>query len=469
MRGNIWRRMRREGLLVIVAVMGVALALNALQHDDPTHAAPNAQKTAVFGPVITAPAASPAPPVPATPTPPAATPSATPAPAETAAPAPTEAASPATATPTPFVIKTPLPTLRADMMGVQLHPDITEAEYDTLLWLVGRLGVKWLKLQFDWSQLEPEQGVLSQTGLSYGLFAQRANQQGLHVIASVAKAPGWARATQEEDGPPRDPADLGRFINMMQNVVGVDLYGNSYFEAIEVWNEPNLRREWNGGTLSGTDYMRLFDATYQAVRAGVGGQSIILITAGLAPTGINDGVNAIDDRVYLRQMYNAGLADPKYQSIAIGVHPYGAANPPDARCCGTRGYDDHPSWFFLNTLEDYHAIMQEYGDSRKLWATEFGWGTYDGLLTPDGNPAPPPADPVYFQWITEEDQGNYIIRAFEIGQSLPYMGPMILWNLNFAGQEYVDQQNPQSAYALLRSTVNPLRIAFLMLEAAPKQ
>jgi hypothetical protein len=422
-----------------------------------------------WGPIITAP-----PPAPTdTPGGPTPIPSLTPVPTTT--PPPTATPRAPEVSPTPEITGTPLPTYKADLMGIQIDPAVSLEDYETMLWLVSRLGVKWVKFQFAWDLLEPQQGSFSDVLYKYRLMVQRADQAGLKVMISIAKAPDWARASAEEEGPPRNPQDLASFISRMMGEVRVDMYGNSYFEAIEVWNEPNLRREWNGGTLGGGEYMRYFDAAYNAIRSAEGGQSVTIITAGLAPTGINDGVAAIDDRVFLQQMYAAGLSNPAYQNIAIGVHPYGAANPPDARWCGQSdcgapGYNNHPSWFFLNTLEDYHAIMQENGDTgRQLWATEFGWGTYQGFTTSDGLPAPPPADPPYFQWITEKQQGDYIMRAFEIGQSLPYLGPMILWNLNYASQDYLDAQDPRAAYALLRGGADPLRPAFRLIEAAPKQ
>ncbi len=421
-----------------------------------------AQATAMpqFGPLITAP--------PGATQPPTRDPAAT-------TPLPPTASAPAGPTPTPSVSPTPLPTLRADVMGIQINPNLTLEDQDTMLWLAKRLGIGWVKFQFSWDILEPQPGQFSAELNNYLQFVQRAKQQEFKVLISVAKAPGWARAGTDEAGPPVNPEDLASFITRMMNMVRVDLYGNSYFDAVEIWNEPNLRREWNGSTLGGAQYMALFDAGYRGVRAGEGGQSVTVVTAGLAPTGFSDGVNAIDDREFLRQMYAAGLANPAYQNIAIGVHPYGAANPPDARWCGEAdcgepGYNNHPSWFFLDTLEDYRAIMVQNNDaSRQLWATEFGWGTYEGFTTSEGDPALPPEDPPYLNWIDQETQAHYIIQAFEIAQELPYVGPMFLWNLNYSNQPLIDARDPRAAYALLRGGANPLRPAFLLIEQAPKQ
>ena len=52
----------------------------------------------------------------------------------------------------------------------------------------------------------------------------------------------------------------------------------------------------------------------------------IVVSAGLSPTSVHNGVTSIDDRAYLHAMYEAGLA---YACDAIGSHPYGYANPPE--------------------------------------------------------------------------------------------------------------------------------------------
>jgi hypothetical protein len=142
-------------------------------------------------------------------------------------------------------------------------------------------------------------------------------------------------------------------------------------------------------------------------------------------------------------MYNAGLAN--YTNAGVGVHPYGWGNPPDTRCCQPgqeRGWDDAPQFFFLETLEDYREIMVTYGDTdTQLWATEFGWATWDGL---PGN-APD-------TWMTYNDkwhQANYNLRAIQIMQELDYVGPMFLWNLNFAQPPLIEQRDERVAYSIV--------------------
>ena len=90
---------------------------------------------------------------------------------------------------------------------------------------------------------------------------------------------------------------------------------------------------------------------------------------------------AIDDRVFLRGMYEAGIES---WVDGIGAHPYGFANPPDESWDDpahvASSHNDHPSFFFRDTLEDYHAIMLAYGDTgHQIWVTEFGWPSTEGM------------------------------------------------------------------------------------------
>jgi hypothetical protein len=201
-------------------------------------------------------------------------------------------------------------------MGIQIDPNLDVGGWNQMMFHVEKVGVGWVKVQANWSYLQPNRP--DDFGQEFGLFqlhVQEAKRRGFKVLISIAKAPNWARSNQAESGPPDDPQLLGNFITLLLSKVGDTI------DAIEVWNEPNLRREWTGPLpFSGAGYMQLFGPAYGAVRGY--SPNILLVTAGLAPT---QGEGAIDDREYLQQMYRAGLG--QYQDIAIGVHPYGWGNP----------------------------------------------------------------------------------------------------------------------------------------------
>lgn len=342
-------------------------------------------------------------------------------------------------------------------LGIQGHFLVDDQQRAYLLDMVAYdLGFGWVKQQVKWDEFEYAPGKYSDVMVeALDLFVDDAFNRNLRVMLSVAKAPDWARSTTEEDGPPVDYNAYYEFIKFLVQRYKFKL------NAIEIWNEPNLGREWRGAPLSGSEYVRLLAGAYQTVKSAYPEGNIVVVSAGLAPTGINDGINAVDDRTYLRQMYQAGLAN---YADAIGIHPYSWGNPPWTRCCGNWGgapsHNDHPTFFFLNTIEDYRAIQAEYGDTaRQLWATEFGWGTMDGL----NRPIPPEAP--FFNYVNQDQQAQYILEAYRMGQSWDFMGPMFLWNLNIS--TLPDGDDNQSGYSILATLERP-RQAYKVLRDALK-
>jgi polysaccharide biosynthesis protein PslG len=327
----------------------------------------------------------------------------------------------------PAMTGTPLPNLDGARMGIQVDANLSDTDWgEAMRRVTENLGVGWVKVQVPWRDMQPVQGSVDAAFFSrLEQHIEDANRRGLRVLVSVVKAPAWARSNQTEDGPPDNPQHLADFLTLMLNEINPGLerpVQGEFIDAIEIWNEPNLRREWQGTLpFSGAGYMRLFAPAYEAIRAY--SPTIPVITAGLAPTGNSDG--SVDDTEYLRQMYAAGLAD--YTDVAVGVHPFGWANSPDATCCGTRGWDDNPHFFFLETINAYRNVMvaNNHGGN-KMWVTEFGWATWDGF------PNDPPAGSEWMRFTDKWGQANYTIRAFQFGQSTDYIEIMVLWNLNFA-------------------------------------
>jgi polysaccharide biosynthesis protein PslG len=354
-----------------------------------------------------------------------------------------------------------LPNLNPSLMGIQLDPTLDQTDWNNALGDIQKLGIKWLKVQVAWKQLQPNNAQeISVDFRRLEIYLETAYNQGLDVLISIAKAPNWARANQSEDGPPDDPQALADFLNLFLYEVGPSI------DAIEIWNEPNLSREWQGHPLTGQSYMEYFVPAYNVARQYADTMAVdprfprnyplYVITAGLAPT---QGEGAADDRTYLQQMYAAGLAQYTNENTAIGAHPYGWGNPPDATCCspGEPGFDDNPRFFFLDTIDDYREIMTNAGDNDgKMWLTEVGWATWAGL------PGDPPD--VWMDFTDECQQGNYLVRAFQMAQERDFMGPMILWNLNFAVLSgMVDNRDERAAYSLIVPLDPRERAAYWMI------
>ena len=280
------------------------------------------------------------------------------------------------------------------------------------------------------AELRPMPG---HAGLSFGFtvrdatgdldrLVNDANAKGLNVLFSVVKAPAWARPADDRsvDGPPANPQDFANFMAAVANRY------QGKVQAYEIWNEQNLWYEWGGrdGRIDAARYMALLRAAYNAVKSN--DPNAIVISGAPTPTGVNDGNTAVDDQAYLRAMYANGL---RGVSDCIGVHPSGFNNPPnlDWTQGGDGDFKGHPSFFFRSTMEGYRNIMLQNGDgNKKLCPTEFGWASVQGLG------AGPAAGYGYAAQISEGLQAQYITQAYQMARNWGWVGPMFLWNLNFA-------------------------------------
>ena len=333
------------------------------------------------------------------------------------------------------------PPLNRDEIGIQIY--LHRQDVRDLLRHLEALDAGWVKVQVSWKLHEPRPGEYNEELFGeLDRLVDGADGQNIKVLLSVSKAPEWSRPTTEMDGPPSDYALFEGFMRYLATRY------TGKVAAYELWNEPNLQREWNGTPLNAADLVELTRRGAAGVRAV--DPAARIISAGPATTGINDGVNAIDDRVYFGGMLAAGVASVV---DGAGVHPYGWANPPDSRAADatqvSSSHNNHPSFFFADTLEDYRAMLVAAGAADlKLWPTEFGWGTFEGLLTDEGQPASPPAGSEFMADNTEWEQAVYTLRAFEIGNEREWVGPMFLWNLNFGFA--LDYQFQETGYSLIR-------------------
>jgi LysM repeat protein len=322
---------------------------------------------------------------------------------------------------------------------------------------VTQLGMNWVKVNVDWGNLESEQGQIDFSELDSVVAALSA--RGLSILLTVSNAPQWARTSEIEEGPPDELADFTTFIGRLaENYAG-------QVAAYQIWEEPNLRRNWSCVNERGdlmmcdTDYIEMLRQAYAAIKAA--DANAVVVTAGLAPTRFNDRINAIDDHLYLQTLYANGVAGV---SDAIGIHPGGWANPPDARCCDQPiGVDTHfesDSFYFLENLNAYRQIMVDRGDGdTPLWVTKFGWGTSD-----DTDPAS--EINIYVSYTSLTEQAIYLTRAFELGRELGYIGPMFLHNLN--GCQAVSGRAELCYYSLTApdDTLRPAFNAVLTIDKA---
>lgn len=312
--------------------------------------------------------------------------------------------------------------------------------------MVRQAGFQWVRFQVRWESLEPRPGEWDFRPIDRVLPVYEA--AGLSVLASVVGAPEWARAAN--GGIVADPATFREAMRRLASRY------RGRIHAWEIWNEQNLAHELHG-PVRVEPYCAVLRAGYEGVKAG--DPEALVVFGGLTPTGVNDPTIAMDDVAYLEAFYALdGGSCTRYFDV-LGAHANATLNPPDTlwpeRPGPGPGWRDHPSFYFRR-VEQLRAVMERHGDRRPVWITEFGWTT--------NNPAP---GYEYGQYVSEEQQAEYLVRAFEIARTRwPWVTGMFVWNLNFS--TIVGPDDEKGPWSVLNPDWSP-RPAYRALSAMPKQ
>ena len=297
------------------------------------------------------------------------------------------------------------------------------------------LGVKWTLHQLSWFQIEPERGKYRWDKIDRAV--DEMNKAGINVILHPVHAPQWSWPTGKV-GYPTDPADFTRFMALVAQRYKGKVAG------YQIWNEPNFARE-TGPYASASQYAAILKGGYTSVKAA--DPNAIVILGALTPTGLNDPFSAVDDVLFLRRLYAYNNGELRGYFDALGAHPGSNANPPDTlwpdKPGPGPGWTDHPSFYFRR-IEQLREVMVEYGDAGKqMWLTEFGWMSMTN----------PPRGFEYAAQNTEQEQADYIGQALRMSRDrYPWMGPMLVFNLNFALPNVaLGPDDERIGWALLRS------------------
>ena len=202
-------------------------------------------------------------------------------------------------------------------------------------------------------------------------------------------------------------------------------------DAIEVWNEANIDREWPQGQISGGNYARLLSAAYSAIKGANGG--VMVITAAPAPTGAEAAFpgRVQNDDNWLRDLVNAGGLQ---WADCVGAHYNEGIVPPNQTDGDPR--DGYYTRYLLGMLNTYWSIT---GGQKPICFTELGY------LTPEGYP---PLDP-YFGWasnVTVAQQAAWLAQAAAILSQSGKARLMIVWNVDFTNYG----SDPMAGYAMIR-------------------
>lgn len=326
---------------------------------------------------------------------------------------------------------------------------------DRDLSLMAEANFQWVKQSFAWETIEGAGKGVYDWSIADRVVAQ-VHSHNLKLLARVGSDPEltnfWAGA------PPANGDNFADFLFALASRYNCAPGSQGCIQAYQIWNEPNLAREWGGNPPNPAQYAEFLGKAYAAVKRG--NPNAIVINAGMAPTGDNSAI-AMPDDVFYEGMYQAMGGNSDGYFDMLGVHGAGFAAPPEldpAEAAANQKYGGY-RFFAFRHVEDIRAIMERNGDSdKKVVLLEFGW-TYDSVNAS-------------YKWhgadagITDMVQGDYLVRAYQYAEAnwQPWIGLMSL--LTMPNLDWLADGNPQDEEQYWWAILEPMQIDELHLRPA---
>jgi hypothetical protein len=204
-------------------------------------------------------------------------------------------------------------------------------------------------------------------------------------------------------------------------------------DALEIWNEPNIDREWAAGQISPERYTEMLRRAYNAIKGANPGT--LVISGAPAPTGFFGGctANGCDDAPFVQRMAAAGAAN--YMDC-IGVHYNEGILPPTARSGDPRGSSSFYSRYYGGMVDTYWSAFR---GARPLCFTELGY------LTPEGY-GPLPGGFAWAENVTVAQQAAWLDQVVSIAAQSRRVRLLIVWNIDFTNYD----SDPMAGFAIIR-------------------
>jgi uncharacterized protein YraI len=308
----------------------------------------------------------------------------------------------------PAVAGNPAPvTSRASLSSFSYGGHVANLSEETFNYM-RRAGMSWAKVQIK--------------------YQRGASPDGVRGIIDTMKGAGF-RAFLGVVGEPQAVTEGGYFEDYANYVAGLAALGA---DAIEVWNEPNIDREWASGSISGAFYTQLLAQAYNAIKRA--NPATLVISGAPAPTGFFGGCSpaGCDDLPFIQQMAAAGATN--YMDC-VGMHYNEGIVAPDRRSGDPRVPQFYTRYF--PTMVD--TYWQAFGGRKPLCFTELGYVTPEGFGFISSG----------FSWganTTVAQQAAWLKSAKNISRSGNRVRMMIVWNVDF--KRYDD--DPMAGYAIVR-------------------
>lgn len=272
-------------------------------------------------------------------------------------------------------------------------------------------GMTWLKLQVRWDGSSPASAVQAQVN--------SARAGGFKVLLSVV-----GNISQLA-------ADRAAYIQKYAVYTAGLAQLNP--DAIEIWNEPNIDREWPKGQISGGNYAQMLIAAYNAIKQV--NPAVMVISGAPAPTGYFGGkcaAEGCDDNIFISQMQQAGAANAM---DCVGMHYNDGIVSPDKTSGDPRGSSSHYSRYYKTLIGLYSSVFP----GKPMCFTELGYLTSQGYG----------ALPAGFDWAantTIQNQADWQALAAKIAKAGSTVRLIIVWNLDATQYD----SDPMAGYAIIR-------------------
>ena len=316
----------------------------------------------------------------------------------------------ATRTSTATATRTSTPTATSAASGAfELGGQIFSFIYDAQ---ISGAGMTWVKMQLTFSQ--GSSTADAQNILNYG------REHDFKVLLSIK-----GNMSQLAANPTTFYSQYATFVAAVARL-GPD--------AIEIWNEPNIDREWPAGLISGTNYTQLLAQAYPAIKAA--NPAVMVISSAPAPTGYFGGTCAksgCDDNVFLQQMRDAGAAQ---YFDCTGVHYNEGVLPPTASSGDPRGSSEHYSRYYPAMVTTYRGFFP----TKPLCFTELGY------LSPEGLAALPSG----YEWganTSVQEQAEWLAQAARLSRVGGIVRLMVVWNMDAT----IYNNDPMAGWAIIRN------------------
>lgn len=272
-------------------------------------------------------------------------------------------------------------------------------------------GMTWVKRQHKWGP--------GNTGNDVAGLVQDAHANGFKVLLSI---PGQLHPSS---------IDYGAYVTFLGQVAALA----DPPDAIEVWNEMNIDREWPSGQISPQSYVEnMLAPAYTAIKNA--NPNVMVVTGAPAPTGFYGGGcsgGGCDDAPYIAGMMAAGAGS---YSDCVGVHYNEGIMPPAATSGDPRGNGGHYTRYFQGMVNAYVGA-----GAGTLCFTELGYlsGEEWGYV-PQG-----------FLWrapynLTVAEHAQYLAEAASLAANSGRVRLMIVFNVDFTSWG----DDPQAGYAMIR-------------------